>query len=174
VLKCLHSFQSLQAIPDEMCHLWVGVRKPKKSYQVPTKTTPTLGCLCLGPRSFGLMRTLRLLGMIGTRRCAHSVGFSRAGSVPGVGVDLAAALVRGRACLRVRERVTYRATAYYCGCPARPRRTCCTAFARADLGSTVEPSACSLVFWACRIDVLLHGMGRFARGVQKKNHRTHS
>ena len=22
-----HSFQSLQAIPDEKCHLWVGVRK---------------------------------------------------------------------------------------------------------------------------------------------------
>ena len=32
VLKWLHSFQSLQAIPDEKCHLWVGVRKPKKSY----------------------------------------------------------------------------------------------------------------------------------------------
>jgi hypothetical protein len=27
VLKFLHSFQSLQAIPDEKCHLWVGVRK---------------------------------------------------------------------------------------------------------------------------------------------------
>ena len=27
VFKCLHSFQSLQVIPIEKCHLWVGVRK---------------------------------------------------------------------------------------------------------------------------------------------------
>ena len=27
VLKCVHSFQSLQAIPDEKCHLRVGERK---------------------------------------------------------------------------------------------------------------------------------------------------
>jgi hypothetical protein len=100
----------------------------------------------------------------------HSEGFSRAGSVPGVGVDLAAALV-ARKSLLARARAC--AMSSYCGCP---RRTFCTAFgfaptpnARADLARVhCRASACSLVFWACRTDVLLHGMGRFARGVRTK------
>ena len=68
-----------------------------------------LGCLAA---HFGLMRTLRLLDMIGTRRCAfcglQPCGISARGRC---GLGNRSGWVRGRACLRVRERVPCRATA---------------------------------------------------------------
>ena len=63
---------------------------------------------------------------------AHAVDPSRAGSVPGIRVDCAAALEVLES-LRARERT--RAMSRHRGCPCR---TFCTAFARADLGRTFD------------------------------------
>jgi hypothetical protein len=103
------------------------------------------------------------------------VGFSRGGiRARGRYAGLGSRSVGARKSLLARARAC--ALSSYCGCP---RRTFCTAFARADLtcgqisGPLPSQRMCSLVFWACRTDILLNGMGRFARarGVRKNSHR---